>query len=134
MRLFPILLCLCQTCGYGLPSGFTALFRNHPRCSDLTVPSSGAARCDARMSRNVKKTTIRDLRYRFPEIESRLNKGQEIVLHKRQKIITRLLPARSQRFARVEIFPKPKSRSSAVTRVNPSTPAVAAKKRSAGSW
>lgn len=38
------------------------------------------------------KTTVRDLRYRFPEIEARLNKGEEIVVHKRQKVITRLLP------------------------------------------
>lgn len=37
------------------------------------------------------------------------------------------------RFARVAIFPKPNSRRSAVTSVRPSTSAVAAKKRSAGS-
>lgn len=42
----------------------------------------------------MKKTTVRDLRYRFPEIEARLNKGEEIVLHKRQKVIARLLPVR----------------------------------------
>jgi len=40
----------------------------------------------------MKKTTVRDLRYRFPEIEARLNRGEEIVLHKRQKVIARLLP------------------------------------------
>lgn len=40
----------------------------------------------------MKKTTVRDLRYHFPEIEARLNKGEEIVLHKRQKVIARLLP------------------------------------------
>ena len=39
----------------------------------------------------------------------------------------------TQRFARVAIFPKPHSRRSAVTSVRPSTSAVAAKKRSAGS-
>jgi hypothetical protein len=39
-----------------------------------------------------------------------------------------------QRLASVRIFPKPNSRSSAVTRVKRSRPAVAAKKRSAGSW
>src|SRR6266404_5091994 len=39
----------------------------------------------------------------------------------------------TQRFARVAIFPKPNSRRSAVTSVRPSTSAVAAKKRSAGS-
>lgn len=41
--------------------------------------------------------------------------------------------ALAQRFASVAIFPKPRSRSSAVTRVKSSAPAVAAKKRSAGS-
>jgi len=39
----------------------------------------------------------------------------------------------TRRFARVAIFPKPNSRRSAVTSVRPSTSAVAAKKRSAGS-
>jgi antitoxin (DNA-binding transcriptional repressor) of toxin-antitoxin stability system len=40
----------------------------------------------------MKKTTVRDLRYHFPEIEARLNKGEEIVLHKRRKVIARILP------------------------------------------
>lgn len=40
----------------------------------------------------MKKTTVRDLRYHFPEIEARLNKGEEIVVHKRQKVVARLLP------------------------------------------
>jgi antitoxin (DNA-binding transcriptional repressor) of toxin-antitoxin stability system len=44
----------------------------------------------------MKKTTVRDLRYHFPEIEARLNKGEEIVLHKRQKMIARLLPIHSK--------------------------------------
>jgi hypothetical protein len=39
----------------------------------------------------------------------------------------------TQRFARVAIVPRPNRRRSAVTRVRPSTAAVAAKKRSAGS-
>lgn len=52
------------------------------------------SQCDARMSHIMKKTTVRDLRYHFPEIEARLNKGEEIVVHKRQKVIARLLPIR----------------------------------------
>ena len=40
----------------------------------------------------MKKTTVRDLRYHFPEIEAWLNKGEEIAVHKRQKMIARLLP------------------------------------------
>lgn len=42
----------------------------------------------------MKKATVRDLRYRFPEIEERLNKGEEIELYKRRKLIGRLLPVR----------------------------------------
>lgn len=42
----------------------------------------------------MKKATVRDLRYRFPEIEAQLNKGEEIVLYKRRKMIARLLPVR----------------------------------------
>jgi antitoxin (DNA-binding transcriptional repressor) of toxin-antitoxin stability system len=42
----------------------------------------------------MKKATVRDLRYHFQEIEARLNKGEEIELYKRQKMIGRLLPVR----------------------------------------
>ena len=38
--------------------------------------------------------TVRDLRYRFPEIESRLARGEEIVIRKRRQVIARLLPVR----------------------------------------
>jgi antitoxin (DNA-binding transcriptional repressor) of toxin-antitoxin stability system len=40
----------------------------------------------------MKKATVRDLRYHFPEIEARLNRGEEIEVHKRQKVIAHLLP------------------------------------------
>jgi antitoxin (DNA-binding transcriptional repressor) of toxin-antitoxin stability system len=43
---------------------------------------------------HMKKTTVRDLRYHFPEIEARLNKGEEIILHKRRRVIARLVPVR----------------------------------------
>jgi antitoxin (DNA-binding transcriptional repressor) of toxin-antitoxin stability system len=42
----------------------------------------------------MRKATVRDLRYHFREIEARLNKGEEIELYKRQKMIGRLLPVR----------------------------------------
>lgn len=42
----------------------------------------------------MKRANVRDLRYRFHEIEARLNKGEEIELYKRQKMIGRLLPVR----------------------------------------
>lgn len=40
------------------------------------------------------KATVRQLRYRFREIEARLNKGEEIEVYKRKKMIGRLLPVR----------------------------------------
>ena len=46
------------------------------------------------MCHTMKRANIRDLRYRFREIEARLNKGEEIELYKRQKMIGRLLPVR----------------------------------------
>jgi antitoxin (DNA-binding transcriptional repressor) of toxin-antitoxin stability system len=42
----------------------------------------------------MKRANVRDLRYRFHEIEARLNKGEEIELYKRQRLIGRLLPIR----------------------------------------
>ena len=42
----------------------------------------------------MKRATVRDLRYHFRKIEARLNRGEEIALYKRQKLIARLLPVR----------------------------------------
>lgn len=42
----------------------------------------------------MKKATVRDLRYHFSEIEARLNKGEEVEVRKRRKVIARLLPVR----------------------------------------
>ncbi len=38
--------------------------------------------------------TVRDLRYHFPEIEARLNKGETIEIRKRRKVIAHLHPVR----------------------------------------
>jgi antitoxin (DNA-binding transcriptional repressor) of toxin-antitoxin stability system len=46
------------------------------------------------MSHIMKKATVQDLRYHFQEIEAHLNKGEEIELYKRRKMIGRLLPVR----------------------------------------
>lgn len=40
----------------------------------------------------MKKASVRDLRYHFPEIEAQLNKGEEIELQKRRRIIGRIVP------------------------------------------
>lgn len=38
------------------------------------------------------KATVRQLRYNFRAIEARLNRGEEIDLYKRKKMIGRILP------------------------------------------
>jgi antitoxin (DNA-binding transcriptional repressor) of toxin-antitoxin stability system len=42
----------------------------------------------------MKTATVRDLRYHFSEIEARLEKGEEIEIRKRKRVITRLVPVR----------------------------------------
>ncbi len=42
----------------------------------------------------MKSATVRDLRYHFPEIEARLNRGEVIEIRKRRKVIARLHPVR----------------------------------------
>jgi len=42
----------------------------------------------------MKSATVRDLRYHFPEIEARLQKGEEIEIRKRKRVIARLVPIR----------------------------------------
>lgn len=42
----------------------------------------------------MKSATVRDLRYHFSEIEARLQKGEEIEIRKRRRVIARLLPVR----------------------------------------
>lgn len=44
------------------------------------------------MNHIMKRATVRDLRYRFHEIEAHLNKGEEVELYKRKRMIGRLLP------------------------------------------
>jgi antitoxin (DNA-binding transcriptional repressor) of toxin-antitoxin stability system len=38
------------------------------------------------------QASVRDLRYRFPEIEQALQEGQEIQITKRKRVIARLVP------------------------------------------
>ena len=41
-----------------------------------------------------KKVSVRDLRYRFPEVEAQLREGEPIAITKRNRIIARLVPER----------------------------------------
>jgi antitoxin (DNA-binding transcriptional repressor) of toxin-antitoxin stability system len=43
--------------------------------------------------------TVRDLRYRFAEIETRLRRGEEIEIRKRKQAIARLVPVGPKRGA-----------------------------------
>lgn len=42
------------------------------------------------------KVSIRDLRYHFSEVEARLKKGEEILVHKRRKLIAKLSAIRPE--------------------------------------
>jgi antitoxin (DNA-binding transcriptional repressor) of toxin-antitoxin stability system len=42
----------------------------------------------------MKTATVRDLRYHFAEIEKRLERGEEIEIRKRKRVIARLVPVR----------------------------------------
>lgn len=42
---------------------------------------------------HMKKATIRDLRYRFGEVEDLLSEGQEILITRRKRPVARLMPA-----------------------------------------
>ena len=41
---------------------------------------------------HMKRATVRDLRYRFSEVEDLLQQGEEIQITKRKRVIARLLP------------------------------------------
>jgi antitoxin (DNA-binding transcriptional repressor) of toxin-antitoxin stability system len=43
---------------------------------------------------HMRKASVRDLRYRFREVEDLLREGQEIQITKRKRVIARLLPAK----------------------------------------
>jgi antitoxin (DNA-binding transcriptional repressor) of toxin-antitoxin stability system len=42
---------------------------------------------------HMKKASVRDLRYRFPEIERALNQGHAVEITKRKRLIARIVPA-----------------------------------------
>ncbi len=44
----------------------------------------------------MKSATVRDLRYRFAEIETRLRQGEEIEIRKRKKVLGRLIPVKGK--------------------------------------
>jgi antitoxin (DNA-binding transcriptional repressor) of toxin-antitoxin stability system len=43
---------------------------------------------------HMRKASVRDLRYRFSEVERLLERGEEIEITKRKQVIARLLPVR----------------------------------------
>lgn len=45
---------------------------------------------------HMKTATVRDLRYRFSEVESLLQEGEEIQITKRKRVIARLSPVQAK--------------------------------------
>ena len=45
---------------------------------------------------HMKSATVRDLRYRFSEVEARLQRGEEVEIRRRKRVIAKLVPIRSQ--------------------------------------
>jgi antitoxin (DNA-binding transcriptional repressor) of toxin-antitoxin stability system len=46
---------------------------------------------------HMKSMNVRDLRYRFPQIEARLREGEAIAITKRKRVIAHLVPERPAR-------------------------------------
>jgi antitoxin (DNA-binding transcriptional repressor) of toxin-antitoxin stability system len=46
------------------------------------------------MMYHMKTMSVRDLRYRFPQVEAQLREGEEIAITKRKRVIARLVPER----------------------------------------
>jgi antitoxin (DNA-binding transcriptional repressor) of toxin-antitoxin stability system len=49
---------------------------------------------------HMKKASVRDLRFRFSEVEDLLRDGQEIQITKRSRVIAKLVPAPSEKAPR----------------------------------
>jgi antitoxin (DNA-binding transcriptional repressor) of toxin-antitoxin stability system len=43
---------------------------------------------------HMKSMSVRDLRYRFPQVEAELREGEAIAITKRKRVIARLVPER----------------------------------------
>ena len=71
----------------------TALVAPLPRCASRAFKKEtlSATGCDAIMH-HMKKATVRDLRYRFREVENLLREGEEIQITKRRRVIAKLMP------------------------------------------
>jgi antitoxin (DNA-binding transcriptional repressor) of toxin-antitoxin stability system len=52
----------------------------------------------------MKTTTVRDLRYRFREIENLLREGEEVQITRRKRVIGKLIPPPSAPAAQVPDF------------------------------
>ena len=52
------------------------------------------AKRDAKMCHVMKTFTVRDLRYRFSEVEGHLQKGEQVEIRRRKRPIARLVPIR----------------------------------------
>ena len=53
---------------------------------------------------HMKQASVRDLRYRFADVEDTLREGKEIQITKRRRVIARLVPSQSQASARPDFL------------------------------
>lgn len=56
-------------------------------------------RCDAKMY-HMKNASVRDLRYKFSEVEDALRQGEEIQITKRRRVIATLVPVTEDKAVR----------------------------------
>jgi len=59
--------------------------------------------CDAIMY-HMKRATVRDLRYRFREVENLLREGEEIQITKRKRVVARLAPVKPDTLPKLPDF------------------------------
>jgi antitoxin (DNA-binding transcriptional repressor) of toxin-antitoxin stability system len=77
-------------------------------CPQLTAveghpPHIAFSFCDAIMY-HMLKASVRDLRYKFHEVEDLLRQGQEIQITKRKRVIARLIPERREKKPEIPDF------------------------------
>jgi antitoxin (DNA-binding transcriptional repressor) of toxin-antitoxin stability system len=64
----------------------------------LIIPS-----CDAIMY-HMRKASVRDLRFRFAEVEDLLRHGEEIEITKRRRVIAKLIPVENRHVQRPDVL------------------------------
>ena len=59
--------------------------------------------CDAKIY-HMAKASVRDLRYKFPDVEDLLRQGEEVQITKHRRVIARLIPERDTKLSQLPDF------------------------------